>query len=184
MRYGVILADPPWTHHVWGAGAGNNARTALQHYSVMTIDEIADLPVANFAAEDCALFMWTVWPNLFRAEEVVESWGFTYRTVAWVWAKLNTTSVGFFMGLGHYTRANSEVCLLAIKGSMPVAAHDVLSLIVSPRRQHSRKPDEQYGKIERLYPDVPKLELFARHQQPGWDVWGSEVEDTISMEDK
>ena len=182
-KYGVILADPPWTHHVWGAGAGKNARTALKHYPVMTVEEIAALPIKNLAADNCALFMWTVWPNLFRTEESINAWGFEYRTVAWVWAKLNRSGLGFFMGLGHYSRANTEVCLLAIKGSMPVAAKDVLALTVSPRREHSRKPDEQYGKIERLYPDEPKLEMFARRQRPGWDVWGNEIRSTITMED-
>jgi N6-adenosine-specific RNA methylase IME4 len=182
MSYGAILADPPWTYHAWGENTGPNGRTAAKHYDCMTVEDIAALPIADLAADNCALFLWAVWPDIFRAQEVIEAWGFEYKTIAWLWAKLNPSSVGFHYGLGSYTRANTEPCLLAVKGSMPPAVRDVQALIISPVREHSRKPDEQYDKIERLYPDVPWVELFARRRRPGWDVWGDEVESTIELE--
>ena len=180
-KYGVILADPPWSYYSWDANTGPNGRTAAKHYDVMSIEEIAALPIINLAADNCALFLWSVWPDLFRAKEVIEAWGFTYRTIAWVWAKMNKSSLGFHIGLGYYTRANTEPCLLAVKGKMPPAVKDVMALIVSPIRQHSRKPDEQYPKIKRLYPNEKYLELFARRPHPGWDVWGNEVDSDIEI---
>lgn len=181
QSYDVILADPPWSYDAWHTNTGPEGRTAAKHYNTMTLEDIKALPVQDLAAENCALFLWAVWPELPGALEVVESWGFRYRTIAWVWAKLNSGGLGFHTGLGYYSRANTEPCLLAVKGSMPPAAHDVLALIVSPVREHSRKPDEQYGKIERLYPDARKIELFARQAWPGWDVWGNEVEGDVEL---
>ncbi len=180
-KYGVILADPPWSYYSWDKNTGPNGRTAAKHYPTMQVEDIASLPVCDLAADSCALFMWAVWPDIFRAKEVIEAWGFEYRTIAWVWVKLNPSSIGFHMGLGYYTRANTEPCLLAVKGSMPPAVKDVQALIVSPVRKHSQKPDEQYSKIDRLYPHATKLELFARHTYPGWDVWGNEVKSNIEL---
>jgi len=181
-KYSVILADPPWSYQDIGMDWQPSKeqepyyRSVKNHYGVMGIEDICALPIHELADDNCALFLWITWPHIFFAQEVMNAWGFRYRALAWVWAKLNPTGMGFHTGMGWYTRGNSEPCLLAIKGSMPPANRDVQSLIVTPVREHSRKPDEQYGKIERLYPDVSKLELFARQQQPGWDVWGNEVE--------
>lgn len=183
MKYDVILADPPWSYYSWDENTGPQGRTAAKHYNVMSVEEIAALPVADLAAENCALFLWAVWPDIFRAREIIRAWGFTYRTIAWVWAKLNPSSLGFHYGLGYYTRANTEPCLLAVKGSMPPAVKDVQALIVSPVREHSRKPDEQYGKIDRLYPDARKIELFARKSWEGWDVWGNEVDGDVELKE-
>lgn len=180
MKYDVILADPPWEFCVWNRDTGQG-RSPASHYPTMSLDEICALPVEQFAARDCALFLWAVWPRIFDADKVISAWGFRYKTIAWVWAKLNRSGMGWFTGLGYYTRANTEPCLLATRGRMPVAAHDVLALIVSPVRQHSRKPDEQYAKIERLYPGRRYLELFARRRRPGWDAWGNEIESDILL---
>jgi N6-adenosine-specific RNA methylase IME4 len=177
-KYGVILADPPWAYKAWDTKT-NQGRTAESYYPTMNVDRIGDLDIP--AADNCALFLWATWPCLPDALAVMDAWGFTYKTIAWTWAKLNRSGLGFHFGMGYYTRANTEPCLLAVKGNMPVATHDVQALIVSPVREHSRKPDEQYGKIERLYPDVLKLELFARRPRPGWAVWGNEVESDIEI---
>jgi len=181
-KYDVILADPPWAYSAWDKNTGPEGRTAAKHYDTVRSWNIAKFPVGDLAEDNCAMFLWVTWPVLYEAQDVIDSWGFRYTTIAWVWVKLNPTSLGFFTGLGNYTRANSEPCLLCLRGSMPPAVHDVLSLIVSPVREHSRKPDEQYDKIERLYPGTKKLELFARRARPGWDVWGNEVESDIIME--
>ena len=179
MTYSVILADPPWMFKVWSKTTGKNGRTAEKHYRTMTTADICELSIP--ATDNCALFLWAVWPALPDALEVIKAWGFEYKTVAWTWVKLQKAGMGFHFGLGYYTRANTEPCLLAVRGKMPVAVHDVQALICSPVREHSRKPDDQYGKIERLYPDATKLEMFARRQRSGWDVFGNEVENSISL---
>lgn len=180
MKYDVILADPPWQFHCWD-GPRLQRRTAESHYSTMSLEEICELPVTNLAASNCALFLWAVWPRIFDAEDVIRAWGFEYKTLAWEWVKLNPSGLGFHMGMGHYTRANPEPCLLAVRGSMPVAVHNERNLLISCVREHSRKPDEQYDKIEALYPDMRYLELFARRHRPGWHVWGNEVESDVVL---
>ena len=181
MRFDVILADPPWTFKVWNKDTGSG-RSASNHYPVMTIDDICNLPVQPLMADNCALFLWATWPNILDAFRVIESWGVTYRTDAWTWVKTNKNGIGVRMGLGYYSRSCVEPCLLAVRGSMPVAAHDVLALIYSPVRKHSQKPDEQYAKIERLYPNGRYLELFARNKnRPNWSYWGNEVENDIEL---
>ena len=148
------------------------------------------------AADDCALFIWATWPNIQDVFKVVEAWGFTYRTLAWEWFKLNTSGIGWHVGMGYYTRANPEPCLLAVKGQMPVVAKDEKNSIVtyedyglglpmiSKVREHSRKPDEQYRKIESLYPGKRYLEMFARRHRPGWDVFGNQVEGSIVLPER
>jgi N6-adenosine-specific RNA methylase IME4 len=187
-KYSVILADPPWSYADvnmdWATDVKkyDNNRSVVDHYEVMDLDSVKGLPVLDIANENCALFLWCVWPLIYESKEVMESWGFTYRSIAWLWAKLNPSGLGFHTGLGYYTRANTEPCMLAIRGRMTPAVKDVLALIVSPVREHSRKPDEQYGKIQRLYPDASKIELFARRKRPEWSAWGNEIESDIAWE--
>jgi N6-adenosine-specific RNA methylase IME4 len=178
MGYDVILADPPWSFRVWDKDTGSG-RSAASHYSTMSTDELEKLKLPS--NKNCALFLWVCWPTLPEGLDLIKAWGFKYKTIAWSWAKLNKSGNGFFTGMGYYTRANTEPCILAVKGNMPVSAHDVKALIVSPRREHSRKPDEQYAKIERLYPGKKYLEMFARQKWPGWDVWGDEVASDVEI---
>lgn len=177
MTYEVILADPPWYYRNKGTRAA-----AEKHYPTLKQADLFHLPVANFAAERCALFLWATWPNIKVALRVMDAWGFKYKTLAWEWFKTNKAGDKFIMGLGNYSRSNPESCLLGFKGKpLPVKDKAVEAWIIAPRRAHSQKPDEQYEKIERLYPDVPKLELFATQRWPGWDVWGDEVDSTIDL---
>jgi len=179
-EYPVILADPPWRFEVWSKNVGKSGRSPDKHYSTMTTEELCGLSIP--ATDDSVLFLWACWPTLPDAMQVIEAWGFEYKTVAWVWVKLNKNSMGFFHGLGYYTRANTEPCLLATRGKVPKPkARDVQALICSPIREHSRKPDEQYEKIERLYPQGPYLEMFARRTRPAWHVWGNEVVSDIQI---
>jgi len=187
MKYDVILADPPWHFKVWNEESGSG-RSASQHYPIMSIEDICALPVKDLAAENCALFLWTTWPTIFKyVPQVLDAWGFTYRTEAWVWIKPThgyhpaADKAPWAMGTGYYTRANSEPCLIAVKGSMPVADHGIVGIIEALRRAHSQKPEEQYKMIERLYPGKRYLELFARKSRPGWDVWGNEVESDVEL---
>ena len=162
-HFGAILADPPWKYVTYSErGQG---RSASRHYEVMTFEEIATLPVRAVAAPDAWLFLWVPGPHLPFGLQLIERWGFRYSGKAFAWAKQNPSGVGWHMGTGFTTRKNTEDCLLGRRGRPPIKAHDVRELIVSPRREHSQKPDEQYGRIERLV-DGPYLELFARIRRP------------------
>lgn len=170
-KYAVIYADPPWTFQVW-SGEGKD-RAAENHYPTMTQAEIEALPIADLAADDCALFLWAVWPQLPEALAVIKAWGFEYKTCAFVWAKSTKDGERFATGMGYWTRANSEVCLLATRGS-PKRLNADVHQIVSPRTEHSRKPDEVAERIERLV-NGPYIELFARRPREGWHVWGNQA---------
>ena len=176
MTYRVILADPPWTFRVWSKDTGAG-RSAESHYT--TLDAATLRAMRPPAEKNSALFLWAVWPSLPEALALIDSWGFEYKTIAFVWVKLNKNSMGTFTGMGYYTRANTEPCLLAVRGTMPVAAHDVQALIMSPVQEHSRKPEDQYRKIERLYPQGPYLEMFARRRRAGWHAFGNEIESDV-----
>ena len=176
----VVLADPPWKFKVWDRDTGQG-RSAESHYPTMSIEDICNLSISKIINKNAALFLWTTFPVLPEAFKVIEAWGFEYKTIAWSWIKAKKSGFGHFMGMGYYTRANSEPCLLAIKGSMPVEAHDVLSLIYSQVREHSRKPDDQYRKIERLYPGRVYAELFARKKREGWLSWGNEIDSDFNL---
>lgn len=112
---------------------------------------------------------------LKEALDVIEAWGFTYKTVAFNWVKQNKNGAGLFMGLGNWTRSNSEICLLAVKGKPKRVSAGVHSVILSPLQQHSQKPGEARDRIVELMGDLPRIELFARETAPGWDSWGNEV---------
>lgn len=177
--YRVIYADPPWTFATYsGKGKG---RSAEAHYDTMSLAEIEALPVASWAAPDAVLLMWATDPLLDRALGVIRSWGFTYKTVGFYWAKLNKARGGlmlterdFFTGMGFWTRANPEPCLLATRGRPKRRSGAVRKLVIAPRREHSRKPDEVHERIEQLC-EGPYLEMFARATRPGWDGWGMQA---------
>lgn len=147
----------------------------------MGMADICALPVADIAAPDCALFMWVTFPTLPDAFKVLEAWGFTYKTVAFVWVKRNKKSPSWFWGLGHWTRANAEMCLLATRGKPKRISAAVHQIIDSPIEEHSKKPDETRTRIVELVGDLPRIELFARQTAPGWDVWGNEVHSDIAL---
>lgn len=178
-KYAVIYADPPW-------GYRNRATRAAaeRHYGTMSADELRSLPVADIAAEDCALFLWCTYPMFNDALELIRAWGFRYKTLAFQWVKENRKSGGYFMGLGNWTRANTEPCLLALRGKPARASGSVRQLVVSPVRRHSQKPDEVRDRIVELMGDVPRIELFARERSDGWDAWGDELEGGIQDESK
>lgn len=177
--YSCILADPPWRFaYMSGKGAG---RGAERHYSCMSIDEIRALPVADAAARDCFLFMWATAPCLPDAFDVLRAWGFKYSSVAFVWVKLNARAPRLFWGardvfkgMGYTTRQNAEFVLLGRRGRPERLSKSIGQVIVAPRREHSRKPDETHDLIE-AFCAGPRLELFARHERPGWDCWGNET---------
>ena len=173
-KYPIIYADPPWRY------SAKKVQGAVEnHYPTMSIEELCALPVAELAAKDSALFMWATFPQLPEALRLIRAWGFTYKSVAFVWLKKNRKADSWFYGLGFWTRANAEICLLATKGHPKRQAADIHQFIISPIEAHSKKPDETRDKIVALMGDLPRVELFARQTSPGWDVWGNEVEPTI-----
>jgi N6-adenosine-specific RNA methylase IME4 len=170
-RYPVIYADPPWKFRVH-EGA-DNEWAAEQHYPTMELEDICALPVADtVATPDAVLFLWTPASNLLEALRVVDAWGFEYVTCA-VWVKASGV-----LGFGHWVRTDHELLLVARRGSIPcpLPADRPSSVIQAPRREHSRKPDEAYEVIERMYPDLPRIELFARNARAGWAAWGNQTE--------
>lgn len=186
-HFGAILADPPWRFEVWSGetavkrrdSSGTNVSNAV-HYQTMTMREIARLPVEELAAENCVLFMWAVWPTIDEALKIIDAWGFEYKTCAFSWMKgdpykLFADEQTPSMGMGYWTRANTEPCLLAVRGKPKRLDAGVRQGIISPRREHSRKPDEIHGRVERLVAG-PYLEMFARAPRDGWTVWGNQTE--------
>ena len=176
-KYTVLYADPPWRYR-----NKPNGRSPESHYPTMKTEDICAIPVQALAAEDCALFLWVTMPMIFEAQKVLDAWGFRYKTVAFVWVKKNRKGTGIFWGMGYWTRANAELCLLATRGQPQRRANNVHQIIISPVEEHSKKPEEARRRIEALLGDVPRLELFARRPSPGWDVWGNEVESDVVLE--
>ena len=147
----------------------------------MPDEELYRLPVSDLADKNCTLFLWCTFPKLPEAIKLISAWGFSFKTVAFVWVKQNKSGNGFFMGLGWWTRSNAEICLLAVKGKPRRKSAGVRQLIISPLEQHSKKPDVVRDNIVTLMGDLPRIALFARQPTTGWDVWGNEVDSSISF---
>ena len=178
--WNVIAADPPWKFKAF-AETGLK-RSAERHYPTMRLADIKDLPVKDVAAADCHLFLWTTGPHMPQALEVMKAWGFKYSGIGFVWIKLNKGAPAFWMnerdfftGMGYTTRKNAEICLLGRRGSPKRLRKDVHELIIAPRREHSRKPDEFHSRVE-LYASGPYLEMFGRQQRENWTVWGNQTD--------
>lgn len=178
-KYNVIYADPPWRYErnkVQGA--------AESHYPTMSTEDICALPIKEIADRDCALFLWATFPQLREAFRVMDAWGFKYKTLAFLWLKQNRKADSWFYGMGFWTRSNAEICLLSTKGYPKRQCTSVHQFVISHIEQHSKKPDEARDKIVKLMGDVPRIELFARQKTPGWDVWGNEAPDSITLPSK
>lgn len=177
-KYKIIYADPPWSYKD-KALAGN--RGAICKYPVMSIEDIKALPIKELADKDCVLFMWVTMPKLNEIFPVIESWGFEYKTVAFTWVKRNKVASSWFFGMGRWTRANAEICILATKGKPKRVSGGVSQIIDSPIQAHSQKPSIARDKIISLMGDISRIELFARQKIEGWDAWGNEVENDIEL---
>jgi N6-adenosine-specific RNA methylase IME4 len=187
----VVLADPNWRFENFSEKG--EAKNPNQHYACADIDWIRALPVAELAADDCALFMWATWPMMPLWDSVITAWGFEYKSLAWEWLKFNPETGKYAFGPGYGTRKNLEPCLLATRGSPSLrkpleffgvtderaSSHSVrdfiqcmpLDAVRQPRGHHSQKPFEQYERIEQLF-DGPYIELFAVDRRRGWASWG------------
>lgn len=167
-RYGVIYADPEWRFEVYSRETGMD-RAADNHYPTSGTDEICARPVADIAADDCALFLWATVPMLPDALRVMAAWGFEYKSHC-IWAKDR-------IGTGYWFRNQHELLLVGTKGSVPAPAMgtQIESLVDAPIGKHSEKPAKFYELIEGYFPTLPKIELNARAARPGWDAWGYEA---------
>ena len=187
--YKVIYADPPWSYGNQGFGkrqGGVESRSYAPEsgrYSVMSIQDIKNLgtSIEKVTSGNAACLLWVTSPFLKHGIEVMEAWGFKYSTIAFCWSKI-TSSGKDVANLGYYTLGNVELCLLGIKGSVKRQRRDVRQLVRSERRAHSMKPLEVRNRIDLIFGDVPKLELFAREKAEGWDVWGDQVESDVELE--
>ena len=170
--YKIIYADPPYYFKSYSKKGEN--RNATNHYPCMEFNDLLRLPVANLADLDCVLFLWVTNPFLEKSFKLISQWNFQFKTVAFTWVKTNEKN-NFFMGLGYWTRANPEICLLATKGKPKRLSKNIQQLVIDKRREHSRKPDIIRNKIVELCGDLPRIELFARQKVKGWDNWGNEI---------
>ena len=177
-RYGVIYADPPWSYDDKMCREKGGVDT---HYATQDLAWIKALPVGEIAAKDCALFMWAVSPLLPEALEVIQAWGFRFKTIAFCWSKISNRNATLF-NMGRWTMGNIELCLLATRGKPKRIRRDVKQLVNGQRGMHSAKPAKVRVMIRELMGDVPRIELFARREPAlfadasfeGWDVWGNE----------
>lgn len=171
-RYQIIYADPPW-HYRDRAEAGR--RGAGHKYPLLSDRDVAALPVREICAADAMLFLWVTWPKLHEVLPVIDAWGFSYRTVAFVWVKRTRISGALAWGMGSWTRANTEPCLLATRGRPKRLSASVHQVVEAPLARHSEKPAVVRERIVQLAGDLSRIELFARQDVPGWDVWGNDV---------
>jgi N6-adenosine-specific RNA methylase IME4 len=183
VKYGVILADPPWSYN----NAGTRGAAALV-YPTMSDADIAALPVGDMAASDCVLLLWGTWPKLLEGcMAALDGWGFAYVT-GFPWIKVEEVSRDLWgelkiktrYGLGFWARGTSEPLLIARRGD-PKPPPDGFIGLLSPNLAHSRKPESIYHYAEAM--PGPYLELFARRPRAGWDSWGNEITSTIVMPD-
>ena len=173
-KYKIIYADPPWHFHTYSDKG--KERCAENHYPTLDIGEIKNLPVGKIADKDCILFLWVTFPCLIEGLDVIKSWGFTYKTCAFVWVKRNKKADSYFTGLGYWTRSNVELCLIATKGKPKRVNKGVKQVCDSRIMRHSKKPDEIRDRIVELCGDIPRVELFARENADGWTAIGNEID--------
>ncbi|MEQ8605157.1 MAG: MT-A70 family methyltransferase [Marivibrio sp.] len=194
LRYGLLSIDPPWAFETWS----EQGRDRSASYDTMTLPQLAQLPVMDLARPDALVALWVIDSMLPEGLALLEEWGFRFVTVGFTWVKtfdlfgrqaprtallhraIEDRDWNAFgdalapMGLGYWTRANPEMCLLASIGAPPRLEKSVRQTLFAPLREHSRKPDEAYRRLERLAPG-PRVELFARERRDGWDAWGNQV---------
>lgn len=200
MQFDLILADPPWKYNERKYPGARFGLGACGEYPLMKTRDIMALPVEPLAADPSVLFLWATWPKLVDAMAVITAWGFEYKTLGFLWTKLNPRrareprrhllphlySKGVlsfldwlaFFGTGFYAKSNTEPCLLATRGDPPLhpVTNKISQLVFAPRGQHSAKPPEVHRRIKALFGQRTRLELFARQAAPGWTVAGNEVD--------
>lgn len=191
-KYQIIYADPPWkysSNELYGDktnGHKNGKRKRFakldRKYPTMNLQSIKDLPVKEIIEKDCVCFLWVTDSHLKEGISVIESWGFKYKTIAFVWLKKYNTGTRVY-NFAPWTLKSTEICLFGTKGRMSKykKSNNVKQLVEAERTIHSKKPDEVRKRIYELFGNINKIELFAREKSKGWDVWGNEVESDINL---
>lgn len=178
-KYNIIYADPPWKYN---DKRKNGYGGCENHYDILSNNEIYNLPVKNISSKNCILFIWVTFPFLKEGLKTIESWGFLYKTCAFTWIKRNKNNRKFFFGIGNWTASNAELCLLATKGKPKRVFKNISQIIDTHLESHSKKPSIVRDKIVKLCGDLPRIELFARKENLGWDSFGNEI-DKFNSED-
>lgn len=178
-KYKIIYADPPWEYNKLFVKSKlpfkNRGKFGCIQYDTLSLNEICNLDVKSISDKDSVLCIWVTYPCLPDVFKVIESWGFKFITVLFTWVKRNRSGVGYFSGLGMYTKANAEICILAKKGKgCRVINKKIQQICDLPLTEHSEKPNEIRTRITQLFGDLPRIELFARTRVHGWDVWGND----------
>lgn len=176
-KWNIVYADPPWFYE--NAGTRSNAHS---QYPCLSLDEICEYRIKEkdnkkiheLVADNAILFLWVTDSFLQESFRVIESWGFQYKTVGFVWGKTNSDD-SLFMGMGNYTRANPELCLLGTRGKLPRQDASILKLHLAKRLEHSKKPHLFRQLIKQLYGELPRVEIFATERFPGWDAIGNNI---------
>lgn len=181
-KYNIIYADPPWNYTGWKEGN----RSVTRHYSTMKKEEIINMKdtIKSISDKNCIIFLWVTFPCLIEGLQVMKEWGFKYKTCGFNWIKRNKKSDTWFFGLGFWTRANSEICLIGTKGKIERKSNKVSQIIDTHIEEHSKKPAIVREKIVELVGDLPRIELFARQTVVGWDCWGNEVNKFDKVNDR
>lgn len=183
-RYKVIYADPPWSYDNKGS-----RNTADKQYTTTGIDALKRMMIAPLCDADAVCFMWVTFPMLQEGIDLLRAWGFEYKTVAFVWVKQNPKAGSPFMGMGNWTRTNAEMVIMGTRGSpkrLGKGVHQIIEelqgdTLAAPRAAHSVKPRLVADRIVELMGDVPRLEMFARAAAPGWDLFGNEAPESITI---
>lgn len=172
-KYNIIYADPPWHYTGWR----KENKSAENHYPTMKTKDIVEMKdtIKSISDENCIIFLWVTFPCLIDGLNVMKEWGFKYKTCGFTWVKRNKVADSWFFGLGMWTRANAEICLIGTKGKISRVSNKVSQVIDTHLEEHSKKPAIVRDKIVELVGDLPRIELFARQVVDGWDCWGNEV---------
>lgn len=179
-KYQVIYADPPWKlRYLKELKSGIKAFDLP--YPQMTDKQIINLPVSKLVADDAILFLWAIDSRIPIVSELMAAWGFSFKTVGFVWNKVRIDGHGVNANLGKYTRKSCEFCLIGTRGKSLAGFHTQNQYVPEAKRQHSQKPDCIRDFIVTMCGDLPRVELFARQKTRGWDVWGNEVESDLKL---
>lgn len=182
-KYKIIYVDPPWSFSNKNTG-GSMKSGADAHYTTMSISDLKNMDIQSICDKDCILFMWWVSSQPQEALDLVKSWGFKIKNMnGFVWVK-RTKLWKLFFGMGFWTRAGSESCLIAVKGKIKPVNKSVRAVVEAINEKHSKKPDLFADKIVELMGDLPRLEIFARDKKKGWDIFGNEINSDITIPNK
>lgn len=177
MKYSILYVDPAWDYQARTQHNGKaNTGSADRHYTTMQLSEMKAMDIPSITEADALCFMWSSSPHLPQAIELMEAWGFEYKTIAFVWDKQRVNP-------GYYTMSQCEICLVGKKGRIPSprGSKNIRQFVSEMRTRHSKKPDEIRTRIAQMFPTQRKIELFAREHHEGWDVFGNEVEGSIHI---